>query len=77
MWNALPLLGLFVVLSPGDAIWKEAAQVMRDLRTVGQGIGLADGIIAATARLYDLPLVTDNVKHFRRVAGLDVRGYVS
>jgi predicted nucleic acid-binding protein len=48
---------------------------MRELRTAGQSIGLADSIIAATARLYDLPLVTENTQHFARVPGLDLRAY--
>jgi predicted nucleic acid-binding protein len=74
--DALPLLGLFVVLSPGDEIWMETVRIARELRAAGQSIGLADSIIAATARLYALPLVTDNVKHLRRVLGLDVRGYM-
>lgn len=73
--HAAPLLGLFVVLSPDDAVWAETLLVMRELRTAGQSIGLADSIIAATARLYGLPLVTENTKHFARVPGLDLRAY--
>lgn len=42
----------------------------------GFPIGAADSMIAATARLYGLSLVTDNVNHFRRVPGLHVLGYI-
>ena len=74
--DAAPLLDLFVVLSPDDSVWAETVGVLRELRTAGERIGLADSIIAATARLYGLPLVTDNARHYKRVAGLDVRVYL-
>jgi predicted nucleic acid-binding protein len=37
---------------------------------LGQPIGETDAWIAATARLYDLPLVTNNVRHFQPVSGV-------
>lgn len=74
--EAAPYLRGFVVLPLNAAVLDETARIMRELCRAGQAIGAADSIIAATARLYGLPLVTDNVKHFRRVAGLDVRGYI-
>jgi predicted nucleic acid-binding protein len=73
---ATPFLCLFTILPMDEAVLFEAVIVMRELRRSGQSIGAADSIIAATARLYGLPLVTDNVRHFKRVTGLEVRGYI-
>jgi predicted nucleic acid-binding protein len=73
---AAPYLQGFTILPVNDPVLREAAEIMRDLRAVGQGIGVADSIIAATARLYGLPIVTDNTKHFKRVPGLVVRNYM-
>jgi predicted nucleic acid-binding protein len=36
-------------------------------------LGIPDALIAATALEHDLPLMTRNVRHFERVAGLKVR----
>ena len=49
------------------AMWAEVRnQVMRD----GHHIDTADCWIAATARLYDIPLLTHNANHFAHVSGL-------
>ncbi len=74
--EAAPYLRGFVVLPLETAVLKETVRVMRDLRAKGQSIGAADSIIAATARLYGLPLVTENVKHFNRVPGVEVKSYL-
>jgi tRNA(fMet)-specific endonuclease VapC len=37
------------------------------------GLKIADALIAATALEHDLPLMTRNLRHFERVAGLTVR----
>lgn len=75
--EASPYLRGFVVLPLEAAVLKETVRVMRELRETGQGIGAADSIIAATVRLYGLPLVTENIRHFRRIEGLDVRSFVA
>jgi predicted nucleic acid-binding protein len=74
--DAAAHLHYFTVLPMDEAVLKEAVQVMRELRSTGQGVGAADSIIAATARLYGLPLVTDNIRHFKPIKGLDVRGFM-
>lgn len=74
--EAKPFLRGFVVLPVNEPVLKETAKIMRELSCAGLTIGAADSMIAATARLYGLPLVTDNVKHFGRVAGLQVRNYL-
>jgi tRNA(fMet)-specific endonuclease VapC len=43
------------------------------LATAGTPIDAIDLIIAATALAHDLPLLTENVRHFERVPGLVVR----
>lgn len=42
----------------------------------GQPIGHMDALIAAHAMALDLTLVTNNVKHFTRVAGLKVENWL-
>lgn len=48
------------------------AQLCADLDAQGQTIGANDVIIAATALAHDLTVITGNVRHFERVAGLRV-----
>jgi predicted nucleic acid-binding protein len=67
----------FTILPLDKTVLAEAVLVMRELRSTGKGIGAADSIIAATSRLYGLPLVTENVKHFARVNGLRVVNYMA
>jgi predicted nucleic acid-binding protein len=50
-------------------------QTYRFLKQNGLLIGANDLWIAATAIAHDLPLVTRNTDHFRRVPGLKVMGY--
>jgi tRNA(fMet)-specific endonuclease VapC len=48
------------------------AEIYAELTKKGQIIGAHDLIIAATARLHNLSLLTDNVQEFSRVPGLRV-----
>ena len=62
-----------VVLLPLDrAVMRRFARVRGDLRSKGQLIGDPDLLIAATALHHDLTLLTHNVRHFGRIAGLKV-----
>ena len=71
----LDLVGRFNVLAVDlDVCWTYG-QISRHLRENGLLIGTNDLWIAATAIRHDLPLVTRNEKHFRRVAGVEVVGY--
>ena len=47
-----------------------AGQIAGDLARTGQPIGVADPMIAATALLHRLDLVTGNTNHFERVRQL-------
>ncbi|HSI10282.1 MAG TPA: type II toxin-antitoxin system VapC family toxin [Rariglobus sp.] len=75
--DATPHLRYFTVIPMSEAVLAETVRVMRELHGTGQGIGAADSIIAATARLYGLPLVTENIRHFKRIKGLDVRSFIA
>lgn len=50
-------------------------EIVGALVRVGEPIGVADSMIAATALANDLTLVTRNQKHFKRVRGLRIAGW--
>jgi tRNA(fMet)-specific endonuclease VapC len=55
-----------------DNIIGRAADIYADLYKLGQLIGDADILIAATALENGLPVVTNNESHFSRISGLQV-----
>ncbi len=55
---------------------REAAQISAVLRGQGLGIEEADILIAGTARAYGLVVITHNVRHFSRIAGLEVEDWL-
>ena len=57
-----------------DVSW-EYGRASRYLRQNGAMIGSNDLWIAAVAVANGVPVVTRNTRHYRRVPGLDVRGY--
>lgn len=59
-----------IVLPLTDEIIVRAADFYADLKKQGQLIGDADLLIAATAVLHHLTLVTTNIAHFSRIPGL-------
>jgi len=60
------------VLPLDEAIMRRFAGIRGSLRRKGMGINDPDILIAATALLNDLTLVTRNLKHFSRVPDLRV-----
>ena len=50
------------------------AQIVADCRRQGFTIGTNDAWVAATAVSLDIPLATNNRRHFDRVAGLTLVG---
>jgi len=47
-----------------------AGRICGDLERIGQPIGLADSMIAATALQYNLTLVTGNLSHYQRIQAI-------
>lgn len=56
-------------------IAKKSAEIDAHLTKSGQTISLADIIIAATAIVHNLQLVTRNVRHFSRISNLKIKTY--
>ena len=52
------------------------AQEKNRLRALGTPVEDFDLLIAASARARDLILVTDNVRHFQNISGLEVENWV-
>lgn len=72
-WESI--LSRFDVVAPDvEAAWR-FGQLFRYLRDQGRLIGTDDLWIAAIALGTQLPLVTRNGEHFRRVPGLEVKEY--
>lgn len=55
---------------------EEYAVVKTQLRSLGLLIDEFDLLIAATALSGDYVLVTDNVKHFQRITGLEIENWI-
>ena len=53
-------------------IAKKKAEIAAYLKREGRIIGLADVIIAATALVNELKLVTRNIKHFSQIPNLEI-----
>lgn len=69
------LVGRFRMLEPDEETCWVYGQTYRYLRANGLLIGANDLWIAARALTADLPVVTRDEEHFRRVPGLRVMGY--
>ena len=72
-WEAF-LSPFFVLPSTPDVSW-QYGRAYRHLCDNGRLIGANDLWIAATGLAYQMPVVTRNLDHFRRVPGLDVVSY--
>jgi len=68
-------IGRFRILVINDNAAWEYGKLFRYLKQNRLLIGSNDLWIAATALAYDVPVVTRNVEHYRRVPGLKVLGY--
>ncbi len=70
-------LAPFHILATSREVEWQYAEAYRHLQANGMLIGANDLWIAATALAHDIPLVTRNLKHFRRVPGLEIVSYGS
>ena len=72
-WESF-LAPFYVLPSTPEVSW-QFGRAYRHLRDNGNLIGSNDLWIAATGLAYEMPVVTRNVEHFRRVPGLEVESY--
>lgn len=69
-WSLQSYMKSFAVLPYNASLCRIWAEVMASTRAQGRPIQTADAWIAATALLFDLPLVTHNRSDFLAVRGL-------
>ena len=62
----------FIILEFNDEAAWHYGKIRSTLLKTGQDIGIMDTLIAAHASSQNLTLVTNNIKHFQRVQGLDI-----
>jgi len=58
-----------------EGITQQAVSLMEAL-TLSHGLQMGDALIAATALVHQMPLLTGNVKHFAAVPGLVIDGFL-
>lgn len=63
------------MISFGLAESRGAHVIQNELQDEGKRIGDVDVMIAATAAMHDLPVLTRNVDEFARIAEIDVETY--
>jgi len=68
-------LASVTILPFGNAEAEQAAQVRAILKAQGQPIGAYDVLIAATALLHNLRMITANQREFNRVPGLQTENW--
>lgn len=68
----IALLQKVNVISLDESIIDETVRIKKELRTKNQEIGLADMLIAATAKFHQFKLATLNISHFKRVNQLQI-----
>ncbi len=64
------------VLPLDDRVLDQSSDIYATLRRIGVQIELADCLIAATALVHGLQLVTNNTKDFDRIAGLPLDNWL-
>jgi len=69
------LCGSLVVSYPDERFAPVYARLLASLRGGGRPIATMDLLIATAAIVDDATIVTRNTQHFRRVPGLEIRGY--
>lgn len=65
-----------IVLPMTDEIIVKASDVYASLKQRGNLIGDADILIASTALVNGLPLVTNNLNHFERITELSIQNWL-
>ena len=68
----IALLQKVNVISLDESIIDETVRIKKELKTKNQEIGLADMLIAVTAKFHQFKLATLNINHFKRVNQLQI-----
>ena len=71
----LQFLSILTVLPFDDLAAVEYGKICADLQRKGTPIGTMDMLIAAHARAEHIVLVTNNVREFERVSGLEIENW--
>ncbi len=66
----------FVNVIPISEVIMDYAKIRLQLKQIGKPVDNFDMLIAATAKHFDLTVVTDNVKHFENIQGLNIENWV-
>lgn len=66
------IVGDYVLDGGGVKVWQKAIEILK-MHHHGDGVGLMDAIIAAQAMVNGWVLITENLKHFRMIDGLEVK----
>jgi tRNA(fMet)-specific endonuclease VapC len=64
------------ILPLTEEVAKKAAEIYAELRKNGETIGHNDILIAGTAIVNDMTLITNNVNHFGRIKGLSIDNWI-
>jgi len=75
--NLLAFLSLVEILSFNGAAATEYGNIRADLNRKGTPIGFLDTLIAAHAKSKGLVIVTNNIREFGRVEGLEVEDWTA
>lgn len=75
--NVTQVLGCIDIIPLDAPVDEHYADIRNTLERAGTPIGPNDLLIAAHARALDMILVTDNVKEFARVQGLEVENWLA
>lgn len=66
---------LGIRLIPISETTSHAALSLVEAHALADGLRVADALIAATAREAGMPLATANIRHFRVIAGLELKAF--
>jgi len=77
LWRRIEreILARLEILGLGTDEALRAGDLLAHLSTTGQPIDVEDVLIGATAVVRGLTVVTNNVRHFRRIPGLPVEDW--
>ena len=64
------------ILPLTNEIAKKAAEIHANLRKAGQTLGHNDVLIAGTAIINDMILISNNTKDFSRIEGLEIDNWI-